>query len=179
MHPVFRPKQRADRMRCAYLNADGSVVVIFERDLRDLGTRQEYVQLAETIGVRAQLQGRIVFHDAALLLAIAGMPGPVTVSASSLSLEHGSDKSRAQGVAVGSVTIRSPVGWFFLHETSLISESFHVQDDIASTFADIEKAGRWGSDTPVARVFRRPPEKDGAGSTSLVRHESTPAWESQ
>ena len=87
IHKVFRPVKKGDELSCAYLYADGLVVTVFERRVRDLNNTIRYAKIADSIGIKTDFvpwtpepHGRVVFHEPAILIAASLMPGPVRVS---------------------------------------------------------------------------------------------------
>jgi hypothetical protein len=111
MHKVFKPIKKTDRATCAYLYDDNHLVVIFER--RERGVNTEYCKIAQNIGLTMASQGRLVFHDVSLLIAIASLP-QVSVQMSNGSVDAGSDKTKALGLEVGNLIVRSGLGWFHI-----------------------------------------------------------------
>jgi hypothetical protein len=141
MHKVFKPKRKSDQMSAAYLYEDGHVVVCYDRreDIGDVS----YAQIAQSIGIRTAFEGRIVFHNPALLVAIAGLPNP-QVDCQPASVNRGSCKTKELGLPVGNLTVYSSVGYFGISWLpDILSSGLTYQP------TDIEKyqpnLTRWGS----------------------------------
>ena len=109
MHKVFKLEAKGDVLHCAYLYSDGHVVCTFERR-SDIGTLH-YVKIAQDIGIRTGFQGRIVFHNPAFLVAIAGLPN-AQINFRTPSLHNGSNKTKELGLLVAGLSVYSTVGYF-------------------------------------------------------------------
>lgn len=170
MHPVFKPTRKGDRLRCAYLNPDGHVVCSFER--YELGKYLHYTKIAQSIGVTCNfpavdghLNGRIVFHAPAALVAIAGLPSPCV----SVYLDNHSEKTKALGLKIDSVCVDSGAGHFTLEDNSSIGGCVSVQTGRRSdipiekdleTWEEIASLESWSQMPIVARY----PAKEGRSS---------------
>jgi hypothetical protein len=163
LHPVFKPEKKGDSLTCAYLHADGHVVTSWVRLVRDLDTRIHYVKVAETIGVVARFAaGRIVFHDPVALIAAASLPGDVTIRATRMAVEHGSENSKARGIAWGGVyveTDRFPLSSYCLPENEIVAGAVTVQltPEFDAKFAETCAS----SSIKIAEIYRATPEASG------------------
>ena len=165
MHPVFKAgKPKTDSLKCAYLYADGHVMCVFERNIKDLHTRLSYVQIAESIGVK--LTGgsngsrvvRVVFHSPAALVAAAALPSPVEARASIPTVDQGSDGTRDKGITWGGVTVESGIGAFHVPQSNVIGGDVTVQTgaEFDSTWADCVALEFLGTrDQPITKRYFR------------------------
>jgi hypothetical protein len=126
---TLRPEKKGDRRKCAYLYPCGTLVATFERAV-DLGGHRTYLDYQkigrEVIPVHPprsdQETSRVIFSEGSARI-LAGFD---SVSWDCERVDRGSDKSKAAGVPVGSVT-------FYFGDR--ISDSFSVttMNDFVST----------------------------------------------
>ena len=165
MHPVFKAgKPKTDALKCAYLYADGHVVCVFERTIKDLHTRLCYVQIAESIGVKltggsnGSRVARVVFHQPAALVAAAALPSPVSIRAAVPSLAGGSETSNRDGIAWGGLVVESGIGWYHDVESAIVGGNVTVQAgaDCENTWADCVALEYLGTrDQPITKRYYR------------------------
>jgi hypothetical protein len=161
---AFRPAQKGDRVTCAYLYADRYVLVWFERWIRDVDKRVNYVKVGRLApDFLCRFKGaRIVFHKyggVARLQAML-MLGAREVVASVRSLDHGSEKTKAMGVKTGVVTwVHARIGDIHDYQLSHLSSdiSYDVYDDNderreRDTWANILAAETWSDYAIVEKI---------------------------
>lgn len=143
------------RLTCAYLYADGHLVLNYEKQDRDAGS-VEWCEIHEKPypKLSCSFEGRIVLHrytcDGILWL----LKSAVEIRLSKPSTEIGSENSKKRGLAYGSMTIRLASGadlhWSFFPD--IISDGVTYQPDCKEAFADIT-TGIWGS-MSIGRIVR-------------------------
>jgi hypothetical protein len=136
MHPVFKTNRKGYQPSVAYLYKDGHVVVKFQKYS---GTNNEFVQIAESIGIKSIIFDqrldetprvtRVIFHQAALLAAISGMKVE-QIRAIPRNLKSGSECTRQRNIEVGSLSVITSVGSFYLNDlTQVISGPVYIQTE--------------------------------------------------
>jgi prepilin-type processing-associated H-X9-DG protein len=178
MHPVFKAgKPKTDTLKCAYLYADGHVVAVFERAIKDLHTRLSYVQIAESIGVKlaggnnGSRVARVCFHQPAALVAAAALPSPVSIRAAVPTLAGGSEISKRDGIAWGGLVVESGIGWYTDVESSIVSGNVTVQagTEFEDTWADCVKLEFLGTrDQPITKRYFRGPNDSLTETSPMV-----------
>lgn len=141
--------RKRDRLDCAYLYEDGTIVASFERSLRDLDKTFRYVKIHTDKPVRCHFTGRIVFHSPALLAAISRLSDP-SIRVTKPSLSNGSDRSRQMGIVVGNLCVQSSDGPFTITlMPDVIAGGICYQPEIGAA-PDWSSLTTWGG-TPVVR----------------------------
>ncbi len=145
----MKPARKSDRLDCAYLYEDGTIIASFERRLRDLDSTFRYVRISSDKPVRCHFDGRIVFHSPAILAAISRLPEP-SVRASAPNLNSGSDRSRQMGIVVGNLSVQSEDGAFTITlMPDVISSGICYQPNIGAA-PDWATLTTW-SGSPIVR----------------------------
>lgn len=143
---VLRPNKKGDKIRCAYLYADGTVAIWMERPDGIPGSfhTSSYWQVLTT-SIQPRGKGRVVLSDHAILKLL---PMATNVEWKGPSVDHGSDKTKAQGIAVGYLTIGTNGASYsdaiHFYDLSILSTGIHVQDNGDGSFGPLDK-----TDNPV------------------------------
>lgn len=147
------------KVECAYLYADGHAVLLYEKSVR-LGanvTRLEYAVIHEKwTDAHLSFKGRLVFSrgGAAALLALCKQAS--AIRAVEKSVEHGSQNSKAMGVAVGSLSFdMKSGGHLYFYDLSILSGQFTYQPEIVEVF---DASARKWSGHPVSEIKLRKAE---------------------
>lgn len=165
---AMKPLKKGDERRCAYLYADGTVVVWFERSKRhrdlDTTTRVEYWKVArEAVPVvenySESTTGSLVVHETGFVHALEHA---ARVSWYAPSVEHGSDNTKARNIAVGGVRIEYEDGtrWSLNLFSGLISSSVEARPGLPNTF-DLTTID---PNLVIAAIYVPPPEEAASGA---------------
>lgn len=145
--------------KTAYLYSDGHAIVLHEDNHPKAG-RVEWAEAYEKLGPECRFAGRIIFHNINWYGTFALAARSAQVSATAPGVEHGSDNTKRQGIAVGNFSIRlekderSALHWLIFPE--FISSDITLQPiGHAETFASDVKDGYWGM-VKVSKVHRAP-----------------------
>jgi len=134
---VFTPTQKGDRVRAAYLYADGHLVVSFERYVRDVDKTIGYYKQVQSIGVSCRFKGRIVFssYSGVPFLRSALHAGANAITAKMADTVHGSEKTKRAGIAVAYVEAETKFGTMAVHSfPDMLNPDMSVQNDVCEAF---------------------------------------------
>jgi hypothetical protein len=141
-------KQLRD-VRVGYLYDNGKLVLVHEESHKKAG-QVEWVTIHDT-GLRLDFEGRLIFHHRGTvrLLNIASTEH-TAIRARAPSLEHGSENTKARGIAYGYVTVI--VGPDQYHDSIHFSLSELVSGDFTLQPENkwVEPEGRWAGYPIVA-----------------------------
>lgn len=154
----MRPSNK--RLRTVYLYPDGHAVAAWEKYDREAGT-VEWIEIHERWGPAVAFStGRLILKgELALLVKDAR-----TVDAELASLEAGSERSRAAGLALDTLRVLpkgAGVDWpvYFHNIPSMLSGPWTYQPEVETeTFDQVREATRW-SLSNVAKVHYRKRKK--------------------
>ena len=151
------PKKLLKTARTAYVYSDGHAVLVHEERHPKAGPI-EWVTLHESIGLERisfEQDGRLILSlfDAAPALAMLEKCKGIRCRAADL--DHGSDRSKRLGVAVGYVSLDFGHGYVsFPTMPDLISGPLFFQAGHPEAWADVEHASHW-ADYRVASIFKK------------------------
>jgi hypothetical protein len=134
---LFKPLQKWDRLTCVYLYGDGHASAAFERRERDVDQTIRYYKQIDSLGIRCRFKGRIIFsqYGGATWLRCLLAAGVTEIHASEPSIEHGTEITKAKGIAVGCLTADTPFGVAYLYNLpALMGGEFSYQADVGETF---------------------------------------------
>lgn len=135
-------KSELKTCKCAYLYADGHMVLKHEKNDPDAGTIS-WVTIYEHTGVKSY------FSDGRLIVDAGALPFLLHASAvecKAATIKGGSDNTRRENIAVGSVTLRNGLEYSGLTISTfpgLISCDFTYQPETPETFEEIKEAYSW------------------------------------
>lgn len=155
---VFKPLKKGDQLTAVYLYADGHASANFERRIRDAGSTVTYYKQIDNLGIACRFDGRIVFHRGSGTAWLRSMlaAGCTVLGARSPSLDHGSENTKAKGIAVGYVTAQTPFGELYVYDfPGLIGSDLCYQPDTAEAFnPDLETYGFRGANVAETLITR-------------------------
>lgn len=142
--------------RCAYLYADGHMVMVHEKKDVDAG-RVEWVTLHENIGVKCDFEGRLIISgcwaDSAAIHFVASCQ---RIRVRPATIKGGSENTRKANIPVGYIGFNFGHGYVtFSQFSTMVSDDFTLQTDKVTTWDEVKGNTRW-SDYPVSHVYAEP-----------------------
>lgn len=132
----------AKTAHCGYLYEDGHAVVIHKERHAKAG-EIEWVEVWEKFDFQCGFKGRIVFHDVVTDLRFKMACEAYLVSASTPSLNNGSDNTKKHGIECGYFRIANKDGTelHWNRTPGILSDGLTYQPDNTDTFAQIVDNG--------------------------------------
>jgi hypothetical protein len=133
----FIKSKNREKLTGCYIYADGHAVLTFEESHPQAGT-VNWVELVEKFGPHCSFEGRITIGRYQLAL-IELIQKANTIRAKAISTEHGSDRTKALGLGIGSLEVIMDEGWrnsLYFHEFSHMAGPYHYQPDMKETWAE-------------------------------------------
>jgi prepilin-type processing-associated H-X9-DG protein len=165
------PRKLLKTARVMYLYADGHASVVHERRDPKAGNI-EWVTLHERLPVQvlsgfssaaAKTAGRLIINREAIPLILSAQrvhwyaPEP----------RHGSDKSKALGLAIGIIGLNFGSGYMHMYTIpDILCGDITIQTDTSETWSEVKEDRRWGS-MNVSDVFSLPVPSASAQSARI------------
>lgn len=150
---------------CAYLYADGHLVIIHEENHPKAGSVQ-WAEIYERIPANCNFKGRLVFHSPKHDRKLAECINARQITAKEASIDAGSDNTKRKGIAVGSFCIdyHDGTGLWWSTMPDLLSFGVTYQPDVTEAFTefdDPDKRYHWGN-TRINAIHRLPKIEESA-----------------
>lgn len=150
-------KKELKTCRCAYLYADGHMVLAHEKRDRDAGT-VEWVTIYENLGVLPRFQeGRLIIKPEVLPFLLEASH----VNAGRSSVKNGSQRTKEAGISVQTIELQAKKGgegrhwsWHINQFPDLIVPDIEYQENVSESFEDVEGQYRW-SGYSIKHVYRQ------------------------